>query len=990
MHPFPFPPSYLAGAQYPHAPPFPPAPHDGSLPPFPAYLLPPTHPGGPPPPPSAPSSTPRPSTQPPAVGNVSSTTPTTDTSTPMDHDSVPSHPGGADDLPRPSTSTSSSLQSPSPGLLHLDATPPAASSSDKKGKSPERSGSSTAAREPWIPPPPPPALSDPYALLERSRAALAQLIAQGNIDARPSRQGQASAPKSGACASCRAAKAKCSQDEPQCARCAVNHLECSYPVFNKRGRKRTLTPNMMALQNCHRDLDAAFAILAATSQQQQQHQHQRLPPSSSSSAMAHLGPHAVASSSSTLAVPPSHAPPHAHPAAASSVSGSSSAHDTPDEDDAHSRALKSVIESPLAVLAHISSLKVGEDADADNDVETGKTFLPLRGKGKARAEAGGKAMGYFATGLYQLRSDADPAQDPVALGILTAEEFERTVEFYFAHLRQFSFHLSPSLHTPQFLRDVSPFLSTAIAFLCASYLPDLRHLVPALHAHTLRLSDRVWSEGLKSLEIVQAFLLLINWTPIEDDWGDDRRWSWLGETLRIATEIKLYRALNAANYDFYRSVTPLGDGAYQELADSRAWSWKLLFVTEIALCVSTGRVGSVHTLSLSTPGEPIPQNLDKDHPCYNMAALVALNKIYSKAIAHSNSLQDEKEGHESRHRPAFQKAWSSDITAWRNAWPHINALVRLIAQHDNTIVTSISLRFKGPVWPVLEECRHSALETARMAVKWEDGELRYATNVVVVLIAYAATLLLRVIAAKPGPSDSETKMLCAKVADALIEAGSMRPTVRNLATLHGTRIRALLQADYKHGASIAPTPAGTAPSSPQLQASNPPAPADSSAFPALPSACAFPLTNAHLLPTQALLQAQEQGFAYPVIPGVFNLPLQDSHLLWDIAHEARLAPPPALGNSASARGGTAAAAADLGGAGMGLEPAQAQAQLHAGEHAAAAAAAAAASAAAAAEAALGPSSSAQAEDTGLHFDDWMYKSALDTDWLSSEPGAWAW
>lgn len=57
-----------------------------------------------------------------------------------------------------------------------------------------------------------------------------------------------------------------------------------------------------------------------------------------------------------------------------------------------------------------------------------------------------------------------------------------------------------------------------------------------------------------------------------------------GTDRRIATEIKLYRALNAANYDFYRSVTPLSDGAYQELADSRAWSWKLLFVTEIA-CV---------------------------------------------------------------------------------------------------------------------------------------------------------------------------------------------------------------------------------------------------------------------------------------------------------------------------------------------------------------------------------------------------------------------
>lgn len=101
------------------------------------------------------------------------------------------------------------------------------------------------------------------------------------------------------------------------------------------------------------------------------------------------------------------------------------------------------------------------------------------------------------------------------------------------HLRPFFFHLSPELHTPQFLRHTSPFLSTTLAYLCAAYIPELHNRVQPLHDHMLRLSDRVWSEGLKSLEIVQAYLLLIHWTPIENDWGDDRRWGWLGQALCV-------------------------------------------------------------------------------------------------------------------------------------------------------------------------------------------------------------------------------------------------------------------------------------------------------------------------------------------------------------------------------------------------------------------------------------------------------------------------
>lgn len=87
-----------------------------------------------------------------------------------------------------------------------------------------------------------PPLSDPRALLQRSLQGMYQLVTAGNFDARPSRQGPGPPPKSGACAACRAAKAKCDQGQPACDRCGKMQLDCKYHVFNKRGRKRTRTP----------------------------------------------------------------------------------------------------------------------------------------------------------------------------------------------------------------------------------------------------------------------------------------------------------------------------------------------------------------------------------------------------------------------------------------------------------------------------------------------------------------------------------------------------------------------------------------------------------------------------------------------------------------------------------------------------------------------------------------------------------------------------
>lgn len=80
---------------------------------------------------------------------------------------------------------------------------------------------------------------------------------------------------------------------------------------------------------------------------------------------------------------------------------------------------------------------------------------------------------------------------------------------YFTHLHPYIYHLSPLIHTPRFLRDTSPFLTTALAYAVAGFDPQSQHLIQPLQGHVMFLSDRVFSEGHKTVEIVQGYCLLV-------------------------------------------------------------------------------------------------------------------------------------------------------------------------------------------------------------------------------------------------------------------------------------------------------------------------------------------------------------------------------------------------------------------------------------------------------------------------------------------------
>ncbi|KAK4054167.1 hypothetical protein OIV83_001193 [Microbotryomycetes sp. JL201] len=645
-----------------------------------------------------------------------------------------------------------------PTALHNVIEPPSSKTQRERATSSSRSGTvaqaSSAASG---------SSASLEAVLERVHKGLEHILSSGGVDSRPSRQtplapktnlldpgSQSEVARAVEKQKPNAVKVPSALDVRQPTANANTHV-----LFAKRGRKRAMTPNMVLLESIQRDIDSALR------------RFQRGTTSGTS------------------------------PTARTSMSPQNITEADTEESAPEARDLESVIESPLAILAHISSLKIGESTEE----ESGDTQSVMPGS-KANPTPSEQ---YFATGLYQSRTDREPALDPVTLGLLNEQDLARLVNIYFAHLHPFSWHLSPDIHTAQFLRDTSPFLTTVVAFICAGYDPLSRHLVAMLQSHAMFLSDRVFSEGFKTVEIVQAYILLIHFAPIENNWGDDKRWGWLGMAIRIATEIRLDKTLTASTYQFYRSVTPLRDNMFADLAKDRAKTWMLLQVVEIALCVSTGRLGAVRGLNLVNAFRVWVPRCEPSNPEYNLCAMEDLHKVYTKAIALSSGLREETSNDDGSLRESYNASWQNEMQQWRQTWPAANGYVKIVSQHATTILLSISLRFRGALRPILEECKRSAMETLRIMKSWPNDSIEFGSNLLVVNLAYAATLLIRIMSSTGMLADAEqeARNLCRAASEVLARMGQRRPTIRTLAALHATRIRNLLDTSEAGMASAA-------------------------------------------------------------------------------------------------------------------------------------------------------------------------------------------
>jgi hypothetical protein len=194
-----------------------------------------------------------------------------------------------------------------------------------------------------------------------------------------------------------------------------------------------------------------------------------------------------------------------------------------------------------------------------------------------------------ASDIYSVKPEEDLSQDPVLQGLLTEDDLNRLVELYFTKLSPVFLHLDKEVHTPIFLRMNSPFLTTAIAAIAASYDPLSLLLAPALQAHAHHLASLTFTEGSKSLEVVQGFLALVSWAVWPSDhWLADRSWAYQGQAMRLACEIRLDLPPDQSLTMTYRHSRPLYKDEIERLMACRRRTYLLVCISEIAYVQSCG------------------------------------------------------------------------------------------------------------------------------------------------------------------------------------------------------------------------------------------------------------------------------------------------------------------------------------------------------------------------------------------------------------------
>jgi hypothetical protein len=134
------------------------------------------------------------------------------------------------------------------------------------------------------------------------------------------------------------------------------------------------------------------------------------------------------------------------------------------------------------------------------------------------------------TSIQQSPQDTSP-DDPIVKALVNIHVAASLFEGFMKHLNSFVSQLDPQLHTLSYVRASSSFLFTAVLSAAAKLLHA--PLYPALSTHAEDLFIKNFRNGSKSVEIVQAILILTYWKKPDDN----RAWLSVGHAIRMAIEL---------------------------------------------------------------------------------------------------------------------------------------------------------------------------------------------------------------------------------------------------------------------------------------------------------------------------------------------------------------------------------------------------------------------------------------------------------------------
>ncbi|ESK91396.1 prib protein [Moniliophthora roreri MCA 2997] len=438
-----------------------------------------------------------------------------------------------------------------------------------------------------------------------------------------------------ACTVCRRLKMKCigAEEGPPCKRCQAGGHECIFEESN-RGKRSSKKHELLtrSLRKMEKTLDTVLRSIGNPSIASGMISRSPSPGAPSTKTTntnalldrsPSLGPMTTPTSSSTFN-PPSNS--HSFRSSQPHHSTSPKLHSLPDN------AL-----NPLGLLAEASL--------ANRRAQQGAYvhgFAARSANGEA-PKVGVASSNYFKPGPMTIlplrRLYIERQVQPEMLTFVTTNEVVEMFNIYYDHMNMHCNLLDRNFHTPSLVCSRSPFLLTTICAISSKFYTAKPELHPRLTELAKKLAFSVPGQGYKSVEIVQAYLLLTLWgCGAVERYEQDKTWMMLGMAIRMATDLNLHRKTAVKSTDTQ-------EGRVRDMeVHNRERTWIMCFCLDRSGSALMGKPHSIRE-------DYIIRNVDTWHKLpiaipsdRSIAAYVELQRILSRSLDFLHSGMDTPSG----------------------------------------------------------------------------------------------------------------------------------------------------------------------------------------------------------------------------------------------------------------------------------------------------------------------------------------------------------
>ncbi|KAI0273517.1 fungal-specific transcription factor domain-containing protein [Gloeopeniophorella convolvens] len=602
-----------------------------------------------------------------------------------------------------------------------------------------------------------------------------------------------------ACTVCRRLKMKCvgAEQGPPCKRCIAGNHECIFEESN-RGKRTSNTRKhellTRSLRKMERTLDTvlksignpsiASGMISRSPSPANAHNDTRIATQALLSQADHTGASAAA------------------PALSAAPSTSKLQPASPGSPKLHSLPDNSL--NPLGLLAEASLANRRAHATSSGKKTSGMARPP--------APMGVASDAYFKPGPMTIlplrRLFIERQIQPEMLTFVSTEEVVALFDIYFEQLNMHCNLLDRDFHTPSLVCSRSPFLLTTICAISSKFYAARPELHTKLTELSKKLAFSVPAQGYKSVEIVQAYLLLSCYGtgPVER-YEQDRTWMLLGMAIRMATDLNLHRKTSTVSPE-----TPEGKARDQEV-HNRERTWLVCFCIDRSVSAQMGKPSAIREDSIIRNALQWVQSPLARRGDFGLVAYVELQRIISRTLDLLYSETNSPSGllidvdyllviktFERQIQTWYSQVSDADKAGDRVA-KYSSLMSEFFANYAMLVINSFGLQNamdRSPVdIPHFFARVHSSAKTCAVIIKEELSQedfLKFAPDSHFVFTSYAVLSLLKLLRPEFPASrehEHETLQLVRDVADTF-EQVAVGPT--HTPHLYSSFLRALLAA----------------------------------------------------------------------------------------------------------------------------------------------------------------------------------------------------